>query len=141
MGVTIHSKNYSIDMGSGDFFELRTKIAELTTPDIYEHYKALTNYFACTLEEKKIFFDDYNKKIEMLDKKYNGKYSDILDFLYETDCGGNISNNVCISLWNIIKDYENETIKYGYIGRQTTFNDFKKLVKDCIDNKTNLIWN
>ena len=139
MGVTIRSKNYNIDMGGGDFLNLRTKVAELTTQDIYEHYKALTNYFLCTLEEKKDFFEDYNKKIEMLDEKYNGKYSDILDFLYEPDCNGNISYDVCVSLWNTIKDYEDDT-KYGYVGRFVTFNDFKKIVKDCIDNKTNLTW-
>ena len=79
MGVTIRSKNYNIDMGGGEFLNLRTKVAELTTQDIFEHYKALTNYFSCTLEEKNDFFEDYNKKIEILDEKYDGKYSDILD--------------------------------------------------------------
>lgn len=41
MGVTIESKNCSIDLGYGGFKALRTKVAELTAPDIYEHYKIL----------------------------------------------------------------------------------------------------
>lgn len=41
MGLTIESKNCSIDLGYGGFKALRTKVAELTAPDIYEHYKNL----------------------------------------------------------------------------------------------------
>ena len=39
MGVTIESKNHSIDLGYGGFMCLRTKVAELAAPDIFEHYK------------------------------------------------------------------------------------------------------
>lgn len=35
MGVTMESKNSSIDMGYGGFIELRKKVAELTSEDIF----------------------------------------------------------------------------------------------------------
>ena len=37
--VTIESKNHSINLGGGGFICLRTKVAELAAPDIFEHYK------------------------------------------------------------------------------------------------------
>ena len=42
MGVTIESKNHSINLGGGGFMCLRTKVAELAAPDIFEHYKNWT---------------------------------------------------------------------------------------------------
>lgn len=41
MGLTINSKNHSIDLSYSGFYRLRVKVAELTAPDIYEHYKKL----------------------------------------------------------------------------------------------------
>lgn len=41
MGVTIESKNHSIDLGGWGFICLRTKVAELAAPDICEHYKKI----------------------------------------------------------------------------------------------------
>lgn len=38
MGVTVESKNHIIDLGVGGFNNLRKKIAELTAPDIAEHF-------------------------------------------------------------------------------------------------------
>lgn len=141
MGIVIRSKNCSIDLQSGGFINLRTKIAELTNPEIHKHYEHLMDYLAYPIDERKEFFDMYNKQIEELDKKYDGKYSDILDFLYESDSSGNIPYETCISLWEVIKDYDDDII-YGYISRPNCgrFRDFKKVVKDCIDTKTNLIW-
>lgn len=42
-GVTINSKNHSIDLSYSGFYRLRKKVAELTKPDIYEHYKMLND--------------------------------------------------------------------------------------------------
>lgn len=41
MGVTVKSKNYSIDLGYGGFNKLRTKVAELTGDEIGQHYRKL----------------------------------------------------------------------------------------------------
>lgn len=78
MGVTIKSKSRSIDLGGGGFRRLRTKVAELAAPDIFEHYKKLGE--GMWYPNRKAFFKDYDEKIAELDKKYKGKMSDILDF-------------------------------------------------------------
>ena len=80
MGVTIESKNHSINLGGGGFMCLRTKVAELAAPDIFEHYKKLDEGLRLYGDERKAFYKSYNAKIAELDKKYKGRMSDILDF-------------------------------------------------------------
>lgn len=106
--VTIESKNHSINLGGGGFICLRTKVAELAAPDIFEHYKKSMDGMRLYDDDKrKAFYKSYNAKITELDKKYKGKMSNILDFLYESDCDGissifsltpSIPDNAAISL-------------------------------------------
>ena len=140
MGVTIKSKNKSIDMGCGGFHNLRTKVAELTSKDIYEHYCSL-KYAPLFGEERTQFFEEYDKKIVELAEKHKGKYNKILDFLYESDISGKMTYGTCKKIWEIIKDYD-DNILYGYVGRPdcAKFKDFKEIIKDCVDAKTKLIW-
>lgn len=140
MGVTIDSKNHSIDMGYGGFNNLRTKVAELTGKEIFEHYKNLEKGMWLFGEERKEFFEKYNKKISEIHEKYNVP-DGIFDFLYASDCGGSISVEACKQIWEVIKDYD-DNILYGYIGRPdcAKFRDFKEIIKDCIENQCKLKW-
>ena len=60
MGVTINSKNYSIDMGGGGFGNLRKKVAELTGKEIGEHYEKLDKGMFLYEMERVEFFKKYN---------------------------------------------------------------------------------
>ena len=142
MGVTIESKNHYIDLGYGGFMSLRTKVAELAAPDICEHYKkSMDGMRLYDEDERKAFYESYNAKIEELDKKYNGKMSDVLDFLYESDCDGIMDVPHCRSIYEVIKNYDDD-ILYGYVGRKdcAKFADFKKIVKDGIDSGDGFSW-
>ena len=142
MGVTIESKNHSIDLGGWGFICLRTKVAELAAPDICEHYKKSMDGMRLYDEDKrKAFYESYNAKIAELDKKYEGKMSDILDFLYESDCDAEMDADHCRSIYEVIKDYD-DNILYGYAGRKdcAKFADFKKIVKDGIDSGDGFSW-
>ena len=108
MGVTIKSKSRSIDLGGGGFRRLRTKVAELAAPDIFEHYKKLGE--GMWYPNRKAFFKDYDEKIAELDKKYKGKMSDILDFLYESDCDAEMDVDHCRSIYEVIKDYDDNIL-------------------------------
>lgn len=61
MGVTLESKNCSLDFGYGGFNNIRTKVAELAADDIGEHYRHLSDapFFE---EQRKPFFEEYDKK-------------------------------------------------------------------------------
>ncbi|WP_160693406.1 hypothetical protein [Clostridium sp. C2-6-12] len=142
MGVTIDSKNKSIDLGYGGFNRLRNKISELVNNEIAEHYKELEKgQFLFGEDKRKEFFKKYDAETERLDKKYDYKYNSILHFLYACDCGATKEVDVCKEIYEVIKDYD-DNIAYGYTGREdcTMFKDFKELVKDCIDNNESMEW-
>lgn len=141
MGVTIESEHYSIDLGYGGFANIRMKVAELTAPDIFEHYKYLNKGMFLSGKERKEFFEEYDKKIMELDEKYQEKKSNILDFLYSCDAGAVMDYHHCIDIYEVIKDYD-DNVLYGYVGRPdcVRFKDFKALVKDCVDTKTSMEW-
>jgi hypothetical protein len=136
MGITIESKNHAIDLGYVGFRTLRVKIAELAAPDIFEHYKkSMDGMQMYDEDERKSFYESYNAKTAELDRKYNGRMSDILDFLYESDCSAEMDVSHCRSIYKVIKNYD-DNILYGYAGRKdcAKFADFKKIVKDGIDS-------
>ena len=91
--------------------------------------------------ERKAFYKSYNAKIAELDRKYNGRMSDILDFLYKSDCSAEMDVSHCRSIYEVIKDYDDD-ISYGYSGRKdcAKFADFKKIVNDGIDSGDGFSW-
>ena len=120
MGVSMESKHHSADFTCGGFKRLRTKVAELTAPDIFRHYKKLDYAFYL-----------YGKERE----------SDILDFLYLSDCGGELDATHCRSIWKIIRDY-NDDLCYGYPGLPNCakFQDFKNIIKEGMESGTGVEW-
>ena len=140
MGVTIESKNYSMDMGYGGFANLRKKVAELAGKEIGKHYGKLDKGMFLYGEERAEFFKVYNKKIGELETRFKIPRG-ILMFLYASDCEGKITSSKCKHIYEVIKNYDDD-ILYGYCGRGdcAKFKDFKVIVKDCIDNKYNMKW-
>lgn len=141
MGLTINSKNHSIDLSYSGFYRLRVKVAELTAPDIYEHYKKLNDWRYVLVSKGENFFTEYDKKIVELDEKYDGKYTQVLEFLYTSDSHGEADAEHCKSVYEIIKDYDDD-ICYGYCGRSdcVMFKDFKQLIEDGADTGTGIEW-
>ena len=141
MGVTLESKNFSIDMGYIGFNRLRTKVAHLVEKELGEHYEALDRDVPFMKEEeRKQFFVGYNKKIAEIQEKF--KIPDaVLEFLYAPDSDGKITYGRCKKIYEVIKDYD-DNIAYGYCGRSdcAMFKDFKNIVKDCIENKCSMKW-
>jgi len=140
MGITIESKNYSIDIGYGGFGRLRAKVAELAGKEIGEHYKDLDKGMFLRGEERTKFFEAYNRKISELEEEFKIPCG-ILDFLYASDCGGKAVPKGCKQIYEVIKDYDDDVL-YGYCGKNdcAKFKDFKEIVKDCIDNKCSMKW-
>ena len=138
MGVTLDGPNTSIDFGGSGFMRLRLKVAELTADDIFEHYKNLCyNMFKMSQND----FQEYDAKTESLNEKYNGRFSNILAFLYAPDTSAILNEKICADVYNVIKDYDDDIV-YGYAGRKdcAKFADFKRVLLDCIENNTELEW-
>lgn len=140
MGVTVESKNHSIDLGYGGFNNLRIKVAELTGKEIGAHYRKLNDGTFLFGQAKVDFFNVYDKKISELEEKHKIPHG-ILDFLYASDCEGKLTYGRCKQIYKVIKDYDDD-ILYGYSGRKdcAMFKDFKEIIKDCVDNKRAMKW-
>lgn len=141
MGITIESKNRSIDVGFFGFYRLRTVVAKLAAEDIGEHYEKLNEGTLLFGSSKDKFFEEYDRRINELSEIHNGEKDGILTFLYASDCEAEISVEICKDVYEVIKDYDDNRI-YGYAGRpdRAMFKDFKELVKDCIDNNCSMSW-
>ena len=76
-----------------------------------------------------------------LDEKYDGKYTQILEFLYTSDSHGEADAEHCKSVYEIIKEYDDDII-YGYRSgiEAVLFKNFKQLIKDGADTGTGIEW-
>lgn len=141
MGITIHSKNRSIDLGYFGFQRLRQKVADLAAEDVGKHYRELGEHVITSLGTDEDYFREYDRKTEEIAEKYGGKFDKILNFLYEGDWDGSVTYGTCKDLLKVIGDYDDD-IKYGYSGREdcAMFKDFKELLQDCVENKCRMRW-
>ena len=112
MGVTLRNKEDSIgiDLGYYGFYKLRQKVADLAGDDIGEHYRNLNQVPIYDTANRMRFLKEYNAKTYELDKKYEGKRTHILNFLYASDCEGTLSVEGCKSLYEVIKNYDDDVL-------------------------------
>lgn len=138
MGLTIYTnKGHSIDMGYFGFNNLRQKIAELA--GIKEHYHRLIKIEIRAYLDPKAYYE-YDKETEKLIRE--GKLNEkVADFLYASDTSASLSYGVAKELLNVIGDYDDNII-YGYAGRpdRAMFKDFKRILEECVKNRTKLRW-
>lgn len=145
MGLTIECEKTGTgyDMGYGGFGNFREKVAELYNSIYYQHYKKLSTpemMFCFDGKKRKRMFEEYDRKTEELILKHDFDV-DIIDFLLQPDCNGDISAETCKKLYDVIKDYDDD-ICYGYVGRTdcTMFRHLKSLFLECYENDSQLIW-
>lgn len=142
MGVTISctKTGRTIDVGSGGFLRLRSKISELVGEPWASHYRALVEERICDEKEREKFYEDFDKKTEALLNK-NRISVKIVDFCLQSDCEGSIRYGACKELLKVIGNYD-DNICYGYAGREdcAMFRDFKKILEDCAEHKCNMVW-
>ena len=142
MGLTIRSKNHSIDIGSGGFFRLRMNIAGITNKEISDHYKVLAS-------EEYIYmvyhgFEDYDKKTEELYERYRKEYGKVIDFLYAPDTKAKMTYGCAKQILKAIGDRTdmNEMV-IGYAGwgeYAARFKDFRKILEDAAETKRGFWW-
>lgn len=135
MGLTIYSKNKSIDMSASGFMRLRTTIAYLRGVELGKHYDKAK---ICHTDED---YDKYDKETEELFNQYYSKDAWLFEFLYASDIEGKLTYGKCRKLLDIIGDYD-DNICYGYAGLPdcAKFKDFKDILVDCVANKRQMIW-
>lgn len=143
MGVTISCKKTgrSIDMGSGGFWNLRNKVADLAgVGGHYRQIEIIERAYFMQDESKKKAFEEYDQKTNqmIIDGILNEK---VARFLYSTDVGAKLPYGVAKKLLEVIGDHDDNII-YGYCGlpNAARFKDFKAILQDCVDTKSCLLW-
>ena len=141
MGISIWCKktHRSIDMGYGGFNCLRNKVADLVGEPWASHYHKL-DYAPLSGDARKGFFEAFDAETQLLldAKKVSVK---IVDFCLQPDCEGAIHYGACKEILKAIGDYDDD-ILYGYAGRKdcAMFKDFVAILRDCAENKCDMVW-
>ena len=145
MGVTLACKKTgsSCDLSYTGFQKFRNKIAHLCCEEFGRVDDKIERYATYKFSSE-IGIDvakKLDKEIEKLIQNKNVSIK-IVDFVLQSDCEGSIRYGTCKQIYKHIKDYD-DNICYGYAARIdcTRFKDLKALIKECYDNKSDLVWN
>lgn len=121
---------------------MRNKVAELVGNPFYDHYLELDNTEIMMMDsdKKQKYFINYDNETKRLIEK-NCINIKVANFLYQSDCEGKIRYGACKEILKVIGDY-NDDILYGYCGRKdcAKFLDFVSILKDCVNNKCDMVW-
>ena len=142
MGIALGNCKNMIALGHFGFQRLRSKVAELLDEEFGNRYKDIPDIQrqAYQSDSSEKVWEVYNNQLnEIIDR--NHLDDNVLEFLFQPDCNGKLSYKVCRSLYNVIKDYDDDII-YGYSGQKNPakFADFKAIVEDCYKHRRQLIW-
>jgi len=145
MGISIDSKNMELDCGYGGFIKFRNFISccmdsyYKCNGELEEHYRELIqSSYLFNDKYIKEFFDKYDNETHIIQKKYKiPQY--VLTFLYQADTNGSLSVAGTKKLYDIIKNSKTD-MTFGYSDSEWTFEEFVKLLADCIENNVGLKW-
>lgn len=139
MGLSI-SGNYknSIELsgGYGMLATIREEVAKAWNEEFGKHYATLKY---CSNEED---FKAFNEKaLEICrNERLKDEDVDILDFLYQPDCDGQISYKTCKKIYDLIKDTDCKyCLRYAAYSNND-WQDFKQLLLECYSHRSNLVW-
>lgn len=148
MGLTIKCKKTGTSYALGYFgmAKLRTRVAELCCPEFGAAYEETYKKTALHLgheetdEDRKAFEDRINGIIRRCIKEKKVHYK-VVDFCLQPDTKGAIRYGACKVIYDGIKDAEDDWC-VGYAGWDNPFlwTQFVALLKECYDNKSDLVW-
>lgn len=129
MGVSLKTKNKSIDMGYGSFFRLRRDIAKAINSDWGMQYEEL-------LSSRR-----YDKLIDITANYLaeNKISKHLVDFCLPPDAEGHITCWACKYIYQQIQNIDKED-RYGYVMAQISWEEMKNVFKDGSENRGGMKW-
>ena len=129
MGVSIRTKNKSIDMGYASFFRLRTDIAKAINFEWGQKYEELI---------KSERYDELNDiTSEYLTKDKISKY--LVDFCFQSETEGHITCWACNYIYRQIQNVDKKD-SYGYAMTPNSWEEIKNVFKDGSENRGGMEW-
>lgn len=137
MGITIKcdKTGTSCDLGYAGFARFRMDVAKLLNEEFGKHYNEL---FSSPLSSNRV---EKEEKIECLIKKHKlNKY--VVNFLFMSDCSGKCSPTACQAIYRVLKEGDDDSIRYGYTGRSdcATFGQLKALFLESSEMHSYVSW-
>lgn len=138
-GLTLTAKNssYVFHIGYAEFFQLRATIASLYDKCLGEHYWTLPQY------HDKQTYDEFDRITEeiLAHPRFKEEDSDILDFLYASDCDGKIGYKTCKK----IRDLLQASGSTGQDGEKASalYHDYRELrefLGECYSHRRTAYW-
>ena len=140
MGFCIYANgsDRSFDGGMGGFMSLRNNIAKAYDREFGEHYATLRR---CITDGDYGEFDKKTNKI-LSDLRFKDEDEDILDFLFASDCEGEISHRTCKKIYDLIKniDFDGQIFTYAAYSDGKDYEDFKAFLLDCYRHRRKMRW-
>lgn len=141
MGITLYAKNSNLEVRFGylGFYHLRTNIAFALDREFGEHYRNIIDTLHATESEEAEYWDKYE---EIISRKKLHKNKAILNFLLASDCNGKRSCGTCKKIYDLIKNTDLSSVGFDADDRlKERYENFKKLLLECWQNKRYLMWN
>jgi Txe/YoeB family toxin of Txe-Axe toxin-antitoxin module len=139
MGITLKSNGskISLDGGYSMLYKIRCRIALAWDKEFGEHYAKLPTLY-CNEDFKE--FDKKTNKI-LQNERFKNEDSDLLEFLFASDCEGKCRPKTCKKIYDLIKNIheENLQLRYAFYSKND-WEDFKQLLLDCYSHRANLTW-
>ena len=148
MGLTLKCKKTgtSYTLGYFGMAKLRMEVAHLCCPEFGAAYaESYTKASLClthegTGEDRKTFEDRINGIIRKCIKEKKVHYK-VVDFCLQPDIKGAIRYGACKVIYDGIKGAEGDwTVGYAEWDNPFTWTKFIVLLKECYDNKSELVW-
>ena len=126
-------------MGYGSFSIFRREVAKAFSKEFGEAYEIYLNesirkYMFGTEEELKKCdkeFEDYLKTVNIEE--------DIVDFLFQTDCGGKIGYKTARKISDLCKQSIFKG-KFGYVYDQRSMAEMAEIFDDAVKHRCNVRW-
>lgn len=142
MGLTITSKikdcKIHLDGGYSILHTIRIEVAKLYDEEfgqLYEEY--FTN--SMTKEECNLYISKMNELLK--DDRFKDEDTDLLEFLFASDCEGKIGYKTCKKVYDLLKDSTcNYCLRYAFYSNND-WDDLRELLLQCYKHRANLIWN
>lgn len=143
MGLTIRCRKTgrSMDMGGGGFLRLRRKVAELAGGPFVPIYQEVCAWYPRSNGETAEQFDTHIEA--SVNEILAAGQADIkiVDFLLQSDIEGHIHYGACKNILRAIGDYDDDVF-YGYVshGELARFRQFRRILEDCVETKSDMSW-
>lgn len=149
MGVDIRSPHFNVSMSYGGFYRLRIRIATLISEDWRKHYYDEAEEIRLGLYDSDGQQGDpwaeYNAKTERMANELPEKVWPVVDFLYKSDCEGELGADECGALALFLMEHRSEwideTATYAYaLHPPFALYHFYVMVMDGADTGEGISW-